>query len=101
MKDRDRAALAAYRHALAGIDNAEAVLPVGGVPSAGALEQAATGVGATEVARRELSEADIRAVVESELAEHRHAAATLAEHDAVRAGSHRRAAELLEQVLAS
>ncbi|MGA8046076.1 MAG: hypothetical protein WCA30_07395 [Dermatophilaceae bacterium] len=100
MKDRDRAALSAYRHALAGIDNAEAVVPAGGIPSAGALEQAATGLGAAEVARRELSDADIRAVVESEIAEHRQAATTLEAHDADRADRHRRAAELLAQVLA-
>lgn len=100
MKNRDRAALSAYRHALAAIDNAGAVVPAGGIPSAGALEEAATGVGAAEVARRELSDADIRTVVEAEIAEHRHAATTLAAHDAVRAEGHLRAAELLEQVLA-
>ena len=100
MKDRDRAALAAYRHALAGIDNAEAVVPKGGIPSAGAVEHAATGLGAAEVARRELSDADVRAVVEAEIAEHRHAASTLAAHDADRADGHRRAADLLDRVLA-
>ena len=100
MKDRDREALAAYRHALAAIDNAEAVVPAGGIPSAGAVEHAATGLGAAEVSRRELSHADVRAVVEGEIAEHRHAAETFAAHDSGRAASHQRAAELLEQVLA-
>jgi uncharacterized protein YqeY len=100
MKERDRDALAAYRHALSGIDNAEAVVPVGGIPSAGALEHAATGLGAAEVSRRELSDTDIRAVVEAEIAEHRHAAETFAAHDETRADSHLRAARLLEKVLA-
>ena len=99
MKERDRTALSAYRHALAAIDNAEAVVPAGGIPSAGAVEHAATGLGAAEVARRELSHADVRAVVEGEIAEHRHAAQTFAAHGSERADAHRRAAELLEQVL--
>lgn len=99
MRARDRDALAAYRHALAAIDNAEAVVPPGGIPSAGAVEHAATGLGAAEVPRRELSDADVRAVVEGEIAEHRHAARLLAAHAGERADGHLRAAALLEDVL--
>ena len=99
MKERDRGGLAAYRHALAAIDNAEAVVPADGIPSAGAVEHAATGLGAAEVPRRELTDADVRAVVEAEIAEHRHAAETFTAHDGGRAAGHRRAADLLEQIL--
>ena len=99
MKERDRAALSAYRHTLAAIDNAEAVVPEGGIPTAGALEDAATGVGAAEVARRVLSDDDVRDVVLREIAEHRSAASIVAEHDSDRADGHRRAAALLKHVL--
>ena len=50
MRRRDREALGAYRHALAAIDNAEAVVPDGGIPRAGAVEEAATGLGAAATA---------------------------------------------------
>ena len=99
MKERDKQALAAYRHAMAGIDNAEAVVPDAGIPSAGAVEQSAVGVGAAEVARRELTDVEVRAVVEGEIHEHRQAADTIAPYDAARAAGHLRAAALLEGVL--
>lgn len=99
MKERDKEGLAAYRHAMAGIDNAEAVVPDAGIPSAGAVEQSALGAGAAEVARRQLTDADVRAVVEAEIDEHRHAADTIATHDVARAAGHLRAAALLEDVL--
>lgn len=72
MKARDRHAASALRSALAAIDNAEAVdvAPSG----AGAVEQSAVGLGAAEVARRELTEADIAGIVRAEIAERRSAA---------------------------
>lgn len=63
---RDRVAVSALRVALAALANAEAV-PVGEVPA-----------GATEVARRELTEVERRAVVAAVVAEHPDTAATLA-----------------------
>ncbi|MVU76605.1 hypothetical protein GPX89_05020 [Nocardia sp. ET3-3] len=65
MKARDRAATAALRSALAAIDNAEAV--DGSEIRAGAIENSAVGLGTAEVARRELTEADVAAIVRAEI----------------------------------
>ena len=69
MKARDRVAVAALRSALARVANAEAV-HIDTVPRAGALHDAAVGAGAADAPRRELTEADVREVVEAEVAEH-------------------------------
>jgi uncharacterized protein YqeY len=61
------------RSALAAIDNAEAV-EIRDV-RAGAIETSPVGVGAAEVARRELTEADVAAIVRGEVEERRAAAA--------------------------
>jgi uncharacterized protein len=76
LKTRDRIAAAALRSALAAIDNAEAV-PVDGAPVAGegAVAGAVIGVGAAEVARRGLTEVDVRAILAGEVQERRTAAA--------------------------
>jgi uncharacterized protein YqeY len=74
MKARDRTAVAALRSTLAAIDNAEAV---DGGPSAGrglAIEQSPVGVGAAEVARRVLTEAEVERIVRAEVAEREAAA---------------------------
>jgi len=73
MKARDREAVAALRSALARVSNAEAV-DVDSVPRAGAIEQARVGAGAADAPRRELTEDDVRGIVEAEVAEHDHAA---------------------------
>ncbi len=73
MKARDRVAVAALRSALARVANAEA-MPVETVPRAGAIEQARVGAGAADAPRRELTEDDVRGIVEAEVAEHDHAA---------------------------
>jgi uncharacterized protein YqeY len=73
MRARDRVAVAALRSALGRVSNAEAV-PVDSAPPAGALHDAPVGAGAADAPRRELTEADVRAVVEAEVAEHEHAA---------------------------
>ncbi len=77
MRERDRGAVSALRTTLAAIDNAEAVdttARVGPTARAGAIESSAVGVGAAEVARRELSEEDIVAIVRAEIAEREQAA---------------------------
>ena len=75
MKARDKAATAVLRATLAAIDNAEAVAP-DELPPAGslAIEQVPIGAGATEVARRLLTEPDVDRIVRAELAERESAA---------------------------
>jgi uncharacterized protein len=74
MKASDRTATAVLRSALAAIDNAEAV--DGPRPGGGglAIEQTPLGVGAAEVTRRVLTEAEVVAVVRGEMAERASAA---------------------------
>lgn len=72
MKARDRRTVSALRSALAAIDNAEAVEIRDA--RAGAIEMSPVGPGAAEVARRELTEAEIAAVVRGEVEERRAAA---------------------------
>ncbi|WP_205474061.1 hypothetical protein [Nocardioides sp. SYSU D00038] len=76
MRRRDRPALAALRAASARIANAEAV-PVDAVPAAGAIEAAAAGAGAADAPRRELTPADVRALVAAEAEEAESAATEL------------------------
>ena len=73
MKARDREAVVALRSALARVSNAEAV-HVDSVPRAGAIEQARVGAGAADAPRRELTEDDVRGIVEAEVAENDQAA---------------------------
>ncbi len=75
MKSGDRAATAALRATLAAIDNAEAVAPADGARPGQAIEQVAIGLGATEVARRVLTDADVERIVRAEVAERETAAA--------------------------
>ena len=70
MKDRESAAVGALRAALGAIDNAEAVpLPDGPAtaPTTGPIAGARDGAGAGDVAPRELSEADVTAIVRAEI----------------------------------
>ncbi|MBG0565777.1 hypothetical protein [Actinoplanes aureus] len=64
MKARDKAAVSALRSALAAIENAAAV-----APQDSPLGLAATGLGVTEVARREQDEAEIERIVRTEIDE--------------------------------
>lgn len=73
MKARDAPATAALRAALGAIANAEAV--GGDIPKAGAIEDSARGAGATDVARRVLTDADVETVVRAEIDERLDAAA--------------------------
>ena len=66
MRARDKVAVSALRSTLAAVDNAEAV-PVGSAELRGsAIEQVPLGVGATEAARRELTEQHVTAIVRAE-----------------------------------
>jgi uncharacterized protein len=70
LRARDRTSTQALRSAIAAIDNAEAVPTTA---RAGAIE-AAVGRGATEAERRQLTERELRAILQAEVNE-RHAAA--------------------------
>ncbi len=75
IKSKDRVAIAALRSALGAIDNAEAVPidhPAGDVPMTSGNEHVAgvaLGLGAAEVERRHLTEADLRDIVAHEIRE--------------------------------
>ena len=75
MKSRDRAAVAALRATIAAIDNAEAIVPAeDGTRRSLAIEQVPIGAGATEAARRVLTESDVERIVRAEIAERESAA---------------------------
>ncbi|MFD5631045.1 hypothetical protein [Streptomyces sp. NPDC127072] len=77
MRARDKTAVSALRATIAALDNAEAV-PVGDAELRGmALEESPVGAGATEAARRELSEREAADIVRAEAAERLDAAAQL------------------------
>lgn len=79
MRARDKAAVSALRSTLAALDNAEAV-PLEEAGTRGpALEQSPVGAGATEAARRELSECRVADIVRAEATERLDAAAQLTE----------------------
>lgn len=77
LRARDAAATAVIRETLAAIDNAEAADFSASPPARSeTIAGAAEGLGAGEVARRELSPGDVKAIVERELRERREAAAS-------------------------
>ena len=76
MRARDRVAVSALRSALARVSNAEAV-HIDTLPRAGAVHDAAVGAGAADAPRRTLTEAEVRSLVEAEVAEHDRDAAHL------------------------
>jgi uncharacterized protein YqeY len=93
IKSRDRVAVTALRSALAAIDNAESVpaehspgastsTGTGGTGTGGTggtggqhIAGAVSGLGATEAERRHLTEADLRAILETEITDRATAAA--------------------------
>jgi uncharacterized protein YqeY len=106
MKARDTAAVGALRSALAAIDNAEAVearplpptatgLPdvVESVPGHPGVAGSVAGLGAAEVRRRSLTEAEMGEIVRAEVADRESAAL-----DYERAGRHDRAERLRHEV---
>ena len=92
MKARDRVAVSALRSTLAALDNAEAVDRPAAAGGSVAIELIPVGVGATEVARRVLTQAQVERIVRAEVAERESAAG---EYD--RAGRPERAEELRGQ----
>lgn len=77
MRARDKVTVRALRATLAALDNAEAV-PVDAAELRGsALEHSPVGAGATEAARRELSERSVADIVRAEAKERLDAAAEL------------------------
>ena len=78
MKARDRVAVAALRSALAAIENAEAPpAPATAAPlQEGVIPGATAGLGSSEVARIDLTDDDVAAIVRREIEERRGAAAT-------------------------
>lgn len=81
MKARRTAAVAPLRSLLAAVDNAEAVEVTAAPSTSGEhVAGAGVGVGSTEVRRRTLSAADLRALVEAEVADRVAAAAEYAAH---------------------
>ena len=66
-KDRDATRVSALRSALSAIDNAET--PDVDVPAAGAIADSAAGLGAAEVSRRVLTDAEIRSLLRTEVDE--------------------------------
>jgi uncharacterized protein len=105
LKTRDVVAAFAVRSALGAIGNAEAVpADEGSAPPIRAgsayVAQAAAGAGATEVSRRQLSPADLRAIVEAEISERQ---ATADQYEQAghgdRAETLRREAQVLQAVL--
>jgi uncharacterized protein YqeY len=74
MKAQNRVAVAALRSTLAAIENAEAVDPAPALSGRLAIEQSPIGVGAAEVDRRVLTEAQVEDIVRAEVAERETAA---------------------------
>lgn len=77
LSSRDAIAAAAIRSALSAIANAEAVSPpdVRRVPASSEhFAGAAAGVGAAEAARRRLTDSDVAAILDTEIADRRAAA---------------------------
>ena len=100
-KARDVTATAVLRSTLAAIANAEA-LPVAetALSSDGPIAGAAIGVGATEAARRNLADDDIRAIISDEQTERLTAATDLDSHGATEKASQLRTeADLLAAYL--
>jgi uncharacterized protein len=70
MKDRDRVATGALRSALAMIDNAEAVdVSLAPRPQPGVIEGGVAGLGAGEVARRTVTDENVRAILRDAISE--------------------------------
>jgi uncharacterized protein len=77
LKTRNAVAVSALRSAIAAVDNAETVDAPDALPSDGGSPHVAgtvSGLGAVEVSRRRLSEAEMDAIVQNEIVERHHAA---------------------------
>jgi uncharacterized protein YqeY len=77
LRAKDRVATAAFRSAMAAVENAATVdgpMTATDVVDGAGIAGSVAGAGAGEVARRELSEADIERIVRAEIADRRDAA---------------------------
>ena len=101
VKRRDRAATAVLRVALSALDNATAVDAPKGQGSAGALELSLSGAGAADVARRELTEDEQRAILQAQIDELDGQATELAASAPAFADQLRQQASVLRAVLGS
>jgi uncharacterized protein len=104
ISSRDPIAAAAIRSALGAISNAEAVRPPAGTRSSPVSSEhvagAVAGLGAAEATRRRLTEADMAAIVEAEVADRQSAAAQYDRLDrADRSARLRREADILSGLL--
>jgi len=85
LKARDSVTVAALRSALAALENAGAIeVPASGAEGSKHIAGTTPGVGSTDTARRVLSEHDARAILRSQVEEHRLAAdqyARVGRHD--------------------
>lgn len=107
-KDRDQTRVSALRSALSAIDNAETPdadtsdkAQPDRATSDSAIAGAASGLGSTEVARRQLTDAQIRGLLRAEVDERLRAAEQLADNGAEdRAAAVRSEADVLTGVLA-
>jgi uncharacterized protein YqeY len=99
-KDRDATRVSALRSALSAIDNAETPDDARvDAPSSGKIANAVVGLGAAEVVRRELSDAQIRDLVQSEIDERLAAAREIYGSHAERAAGLRAEAAVLTDLL--
>jgi len=75
LKARDAVTVAALRSALTALDNAGAVeVPASRAEGTEHIAGASAGVGSTELARRVLTDSDVRAILRSQVEEHSRAA---------------------------
>jgi uncharacterized protein len=99
-KDRDAARVSALRSALSAIDNAETPDDARvDAPSIGTIAGGVVGLGAAEVARRELSDAQIRELVHAEVDERLAAARAIDASHTERATTLRAEAAVLADLL--
>lgn len=103
LRAREKTTVAVLRTVLAAIANAEAV-PAGAAaevvpPEDGPVAGAAKGVGATEAARRELTERDLRTIVAAERDDLLATSEQLADKAPDRAAELRASAEVLDRYL--
>lgn len=97
-KDRDALRTSVLRSVLSAVDNAET--PDGPIPQAGAIADSAAGLGAAEVARRRLTDAEIRLLIQQEIDDRLGAAEQIATAQPERTSILREEADALAAILA-
>ena len=97
-RDRDALRTSVLRSVLSAIDNAET--PFGPVPSAGAIADSAAGLGVAEVTRRDLTDDEIRRLVQREIRDRLEAAEQIGSTQPERTVMLREEADALTAILA-